>query len=98
LNLLLIVKNSRCRSHFDLIEPLLRAMVYIRSYNSITTTLDLTAAYIPSKQWKKYIEYKAEYKERLDLLRLEKRETPSLCEGNANLNARRATLTIALTS
>ena len=53
-------------------------MVFLRSDQTITTTLDAlptaTPAYINQKQWQKYSDFQAEYASRVDLLRIEKRE------------------------
>ena len=61
----------------EFIEPLLRTMVYVRSDSSIATKLDATPTYIYAKIWHKYIQFQAEYKERLEVLRTEKREVPT---------------------
>ena len=76
-----------CRAQFELIEPLLRTMVYIRSDSSITTTLDATPTYIHAKIWPKYIQFQTEYKERLGVLRKEKREVPSEEGADKNMPA-----------
>ena len=65
----------------ELIEPLLKTMVFLRSDQIITTTLDAVptatpAYYIHQKQWQKYSDFQAEYASRVDLLRIEKREVP----------------------
>ena len=80
---------SICRAHclFQLIELLLRALIYIWSDISITATLDATPAYINAKIWPKYIQFQAEYKENLGVLRTEKREVPRKNGADKNMPA-----------
>ena len=64
-------------------------MVFLRSDQSITTTLDAlptaTPAYIHQKQWQKYSDFQAEYASRVDLLRIEKREVPIAAGADKNM-------------
>ena len=64
-------------------------MVFLRSDQTITTTLDAlptaTPAYIHQKQWQKYSDFQAEYASRVDLLRIEKREVPIAAGADKNM-------------
>ena len=68
-----------------MIESLLKSMVYIRSDSKITTTLDKTEGYYAAKNWNEYVQFQGAYKERVDLLRTEKREVPTVPESDKNM-------------
>ena len=78
---------SNYRTQCEFIEALLKAMAYVRSDNSITTTLDATPTYVKNNIWQKYVEFQAEYNTRLDLLRTEKREVPVVDGTDRNMPA-----------
>ena len=54
-------------------------MAYLKSDTSISTNFDAvitSPGYITSNNWKKYCEFQAEHKSRIDFLRTERREVP----------------------
>ena len=59
-----------------MIEPLHKNLVYVRGDKDITGHLDSVTTYITQKKWREYCVFQAEYKERLNVLRAEKREVP----------------------
>ena len=62
------------RQQLEMIQTLLKNLVYVRSDSQIKSTLDQTTTYINSKNLAKYCEFQAAYKDRLAVLRTEKRE------------------------
>jgi len=57
----------------DLILPLYQNLLYVKGDKEITVALDLTTNYISSTKWCQYVQFKAEYKEHIGLLRREQR-------------------------
>ena len=55
----------------DLILPLYQNLLYVKGDKEITVALDLTTNYISSTKWRQYVQFQAEYKERIGLLRRE---------------------------
>jgi len=68
-----------------LIEALHKNLVYIRGDKDITTPLDGVTTYLTQKQWRQYCVFQSEYKERLNVLRAEKREIPKESGADKNM-------------
>ena len=64
------------RKQLEVIEALLKSLVYVRSDKDIATKLEQTTNFVNGKHWSKYIEFQGAYKDRLNVLRTEKREIP----------------------
>ena len=65
-----------------MIEALHRNLVYVRSDKDCTATIDLLVNFIPAKKWKEYCTFQAEYKDRINVLRTEKRANPKEAGGD----------------
>ena len=63
------------RSFLQPMEGLLKNLVYVKSDPEVKSKLD-ASTFVESKPWKKYCEYQAEYKDRVAVLRSEKRDVP----------------------
>jgi len=70
-----------------LIELLHKNLVYVRGDKDITATLDSARVhpFIPEKKWRDYCVFQSEYKERLHVLRAEKREVPKESGADKNM-------------
>jgi hypothetical protein len=71
----------------DLILPLYQNLLYVKGDKDITVTLDLTTNYISSTKWRQYVQFQAEYKERIGLLRREQRAIPKDSGADKNMPA-----------
>jgi hypothetical protein len=69
----------------DLILPLYQNLLYVKGDKDITVTLDLTTNYIPPTKWRQYVQFQAEYKERIGLLRREQRAIPKDTGADKNM-------------
>ena len=56
------------RQQLEMIQTLLKNLVYVRSDSQIKSTLDQTTTYINSKNLAKYCEFQAGYKDCLAVL------------------------------
>jgi len=68
-----------------LIEALHKNLVYVRGDKDCTATLDLLVKFIPAKQWREYCTFQADYKDRINVLRTEKRAVPKVADGDKNM-------------
>ena len=70
-----------------MIELLHKNLVYVRGDKDITATLDSARVhpFIPEKKWRDYCVFQSEYKERLHVLRAEKREVPKESGADKNM-------------
>ena len=64
------------RQQLEIIQTLLKNLVYVQSDSQIKSTLDQTTTYINSMNLAKYCEYQGAYKDHLAVLRTEKRKVP----------------------
>ena len=70
-----------------LILQLYQNLLYVKGDKDITVTLDLTTNYISSTKWRQYVQFQAEYKERIGLLRREQRAIPKDSGADKNMPA-----------
>jgi len=69
----------------DLILPLYQNLLYVKGDKEITVALDLTTNYITPTKWRQYVQFQAEYKERIGLLRREQRAIPKDTGADKNM-------------
>ena len=56
--------------------PLYNNLLYVKGDKDITVTVDLAVNYVNSAKWRGYVQFQADYKERIALLRRENRAVP----------------------
>ena len=64
------------RKSQELIEQLLKHLVYVRSDQDITVPIEAANNFITVKKWNEYCTFQSQYKDRVNTLRIEKREVP----------------------
>ena len=74
------------RKQLEVIEALLKSLVYVRSDKDIATKLEQTTNFVNGKHWSTYIEFQGAYKDRLNVLRTEKREIPKEPGADRNMH------------
>ena len=52
-----------CRKQLEILEPLLKHLVYVRSDSQSKLSLEQTMSYINSKNFAQYCEYQQEHKD-----------------------------------
>ena len=67
----------------DVLEPLLKNLVYVKFDFEVKSTLD-KCNFVDKKLWAKYCAFQSEFRERIILLRAENRESP--VQENADKN------------
>jgi hypothetical protein len=60
----------------EFIVPLYNNLLYVKGDKDITVTVDLAVNYVNSSKWRGYVQFQADYKERIALLRRENRAVP----------------------
>ncbi len=71
-----------CRKNLELITSLYNNVLYVKSDREITVTLDQTTNHISAAKWRQYVIFQADYKQRIGVLRREKREVPKQSGGD----------------
>jgi len=60
----------------EFIVPLYNNLLYVKGDKDITVMLDLAINYVHGPKWRGYVQFQADYKERIALLRRENRAVP----------------------